>query len=153
MRTRQLCHCTLTLNLCATRWERLHQRLPHGTVSTWCKAVWNRRGHKRNSPAYHRTQFQRHVQIRLRNCDRLNEWMNEHSYSHPGPYTDWVVAAVRMLWVFRISVTWYFNSYAIHMESQSGQWRFELHDSRLNKLNDELVCEVALMSFTFSILG
>lgn len=45
------------------RRERLHQRLPHRTLPARRKAVWNRRRNQWDSPAHHRTFFQRHVQI------------------------------------------------------------------------------------------
>lgn len=63
------------------RWERLHQRLPHGAILARREAVRNWRRHKRSAPADYRPSFQRHVQV-IRSTSRNR--VDERRYSHPG---------------------------------------------------------------------
>lgn len=88
------------------RWERLHQRLPHGPVSARRQAVRDRRRHKRNTPARHWKSLELHVQINGAGRRNVHLRLNQRfACSHTGP---------RMLFLLVggwINVVWHFGPY------------------------------------------
>lgn len=143
--TKTLHDCTLT-STCVSRvnrWEWLHQRLPHGTIPAWCKAVWNRRRHKWNPPAHHWTSLQLHVQISWTGkwWLRTEWWTTRHGWTQllaPGALY-WMTSCCCWIVVSFHDHCHLINSYTKQMKSHGWQRCYTLPDIRQSQLNVDLV--------------